>query len=262
MVDEEQLIIDRPITHDVFISYSTKDKSVTDGICANLEAAGIRCWIAPRDIAAGEDWPSAIANAIPHCSILVLVFSADSNRSKQVGREIALAANNDLVIIPFRIEKVLPAPGMDFYLLRTHWLEAANPPTQDQVNILLDRTKAIINQILVTERQKKVQESERQELINSFLSAWLRLEERVKKTVNFWGRREEQEDPFEVIKTIFFLPPDIQEKIQTFRKIHDGLVHGDKESIKQLSSSLVQKVDELTIKLGEQADFAETQFFA
>jgi hypothetical protein len=48
------------MAHDVFISYSSKDKPLADGICANLEAVGIRCWTAPRDIGPGEDWPTAI----------------------------------------------------------------------------------------------------------------------------------------------------------------------------------------------------------
>jgi hypothetical protein len=30
------------MAYDVFISYSSKDKTVTDGICANLETEGIR----------------------------------------------------------------------------------------------------------------------------------------------------------------------------------------------------------------------------
>jgi len=64
------------MTHDVFISYSSKDKPIADAICANVEATGIRCWIAPRDIAPGEDWPTAITKTISHSRILVLVFSA------------------------------------------------------------------------------------------------------------------------------------------------------------------------------------------
>ena len=34
----------------VFISHSTADKTIADAICHRLEEAGVRCWIAPRDI--------------------------------------------------------------------------------------------------------------------------------------------------------------------------------------------------------------------
>jgi tetratricopeptide (TPR) repeat protein len=132
------------MTHDVFISYSSKDKHVTDYICANIEGAGIRCWIAPRDISPGEDWPTAIANAIPQCRVMVLVFTANSNESKDVGNEIHLVANNNLVIIPFKIENVQPEPGKKYYLARTHWLDAVNPPTQKQINFLISRVKALL----------------------------------------------------------------------------------------------------------------------
>jgi WD40 repeat protein len=132
------------MTHDVFISYSSKDKPIADGICANLEAAGVRCWIAPRDIAPGEEWPRAITNAISNSQVMILVFSSASNSSSDVGREIVLAANHNLVIIPFKIENIEPEPGKQYYLAQTHWLEAMNPPTKDQVQKLVERVKLIV----------------------------------------------------------------------------------------------------------------------
>jgi alpha-tubulin suppressor-like RCC1 family protein len=132
------------MAHDVFISYSNKDKHVADGICVNLEAAGVRCWIAPRDIGAGEDWPTAITRAITQSRIMVLVFSASSNSSDDVSRELILAANSKLVIIPFKIEDVEPEPGKRYYLARTHWLDAINPPTKEQIRTLLNRVKALL----------------------------------------------------------------------------------------------------------------------
>ena len=132
------------MAHELFISYSSKDKPVADAVCANLEAAGIRCWIAPRDIAAGEDWPTAIARAIASSRIMLLIFSASSNASEDVGRELILAANNKLVIIPFRIDNVEAEPGKQYYLARTHWLDAVNPPTREQVAVLIQRVKTIL----------------------------------------------------------------------------------------------------------------------
>ena len=38
---------------DVFVSHSLKDKAIAEAVCSRLEAAKIRCWIAPRDIPAG-----------------------------------------------------------------------------------------------------------------------------------------------------------------------------------------------------------------
>ncbi|OGN72211.1 MAG: hypothetical protein A2X25_00685 [Chloroflexi bacterium GWB2_49_20] len=132
------------MTHDVFISYSSKDKPIADGICANLEASGIRCWVAPRDIGPGEEWPRAITNAITKSQVMVLVFSSQSNSSSDVGREIVLAANHKLIIIPFKIENIEPEPGKQYYLAQTHWLEAMNPPTAEQIQKLVERVRAIV----------------------------------------------------------------------------------------------------------------------
>ena len=132
------------MAQDVFISYSSRDKPIADAICANLEANSIRCWIAPRDIAPGEDWPTAIARAISHSRVMVLVFSAFSNSSEDVSRELMLAAKNKLVIIPFKIENIEPEPGKEYYLARTHWLDAINPPTQEQIQELINCVKALV----------------------------------------------------------------------------------------------------------------------
>ena len=117
------------MAHDVFISYSHKNKPIADAICAALEQSGVRCWIAPRDIAPGLDWPTAISQAIAESRLMVLVFSVDSNASKDVSRELYLAANSDLIIVPFKIDGTNPEPGKQYYLARTHWLDAMNPPT-------------------------------------------------------------------------------------------------------------------------------------
>ena len=136
------------MTHDVFISYSSKDKPIADGICANLEAEGIRCWIAPRDIRPGEEWPKAITTAISSSRVMVLVFSTSSNSSDDVGREIILAASSKLVIIPFKIEDIEPEPGKRYYLAQTHWLEAMNPPTREQIQALVETVKAVVPTVL------------------------------------------------------------------------------------------------------------------
>jgi hypothetical protein len=132
------------MTHEVFISYSHHDKAIADGVCANLESAGIRCWIAPRDIAPGHDWPTSISEAIKSSRVFVLIFSSRSNSSQDVGRELILAANNNCIIVPFKIEDVAPEPGKEYYLARTHWLDAMDPPTQEQVDKLVGCVRSLL----------------------------------------------------------------------------------------------------------------------
>ena len=65
------------MAHQVFISYSSKDKPVADAVCAGLEARGIRCWIAPRDIVPGLEWRAAPVDGISGEKVMVLIFSGN-----------------------------------------------------------------------------------------------------------------------------------------------------------------------------------------
>lgn len=123
--------------HDVFISYSNRDKKVADAACARLEQAGHRCWIAPRDIAGGE-WGKAIVEGIRGARLFVLIFSAHANRSPQVNREVERAVSNGLPIIPFRIEDVTPSDALEYFISNQHWLDALTPPMVRHLDHLAD----------------------------------------------------------------------------------------------------------------------------
>jgi hypothetical protein len=132
------------MTHDVFISYSSKDKLVADEVCTNLEKAAIRCWIAPRNIAPGEDWRTAITQAISQSQVFVFISSVNSNSSDHVSREISLADDHKVVIIPFKIDHTGWGPSIEYILAKTQWLDASNPPTREQINALVDRIRSIL----------------------------------------------------------------------------------------------------------------------
>ena len=165
------------MTHDVFISYSHKDKLIADGICTSLESEDIRCWIAPRDIAPGEDWPTAISDAISRSRIMVLVFSAYSNSSDDVSREIILAANHKVIIIPFKIDEVEPEPGKQYYLARTHWLDALNPPTRAQIHTLAETVKSFMPEFRDRKAVQQVPDSKLKPAISENAGGTLRVKE-------------------------------------------------------------------------------------
>ena len=122
----------------VFISYSSKDKPVADATCALLEKRGFACWFAPRDILAGTEWGEAIMNGLIACRVFVLIYSANSNESPQVRREIERAVHHGLLIIPFRIEDVPPHRAMEYFMSTPHWLDALTPPLERYLNQLAD----------------------------------------------------------------------------------------------------------------------------
>ena len=130
--------------HDIFISYSQGDKSVADAICAALESVTIRCWIAPRDVLPGQNYPSAIIQAIEQCRLMVMVFSSKSNNSDHVIRELTKAVSQGIIIIPFRIENVPPSQDMEYLIGIPHWLDALTPPLERHIEKLVQTVKVLL----------------------------------------------------------------------------------------------------------------------
>ena len=130
------------MAHDVFVSYSHKDKVVADAIVSYLEFKGTRCWYAPRDIAPGADWAASIIDAIKNAKIMVLVFTDFSNASTQVAREVNLAVSNGVTIIPFKMTETLPTEGMQYYLSTVHWLDALSTPLDQSIKNLAAQVQA------------------------------------------------------------------------------------------------------------------------
>jgi hypothetical protein len=85
-------------THEVFISYSTKEKKWADAACAVLERHWIRCWVAPRDITPGTEWGAAIISGLDASKIMVVIFSTHANQSAQVRREVERAIGKGLIV--------------------------------------------------------------------------------------------------------------------------------------------------------------------
>lgn len=133
------------MAHDVFISYATSDKPVADAVCATLESRGIRCWIAPRDVLPGTDWGGSIVRAVSGSRAMVLVFSSHANASAQVKREVNLAIDKNIPIMPFRIENVMPSDSLEYYLDVTHWLDALTPPLEQHLEKLSDDVARLIS---------------------------------------------------------------------------------------------------------------------
>jgi phosphate transport system substrate-binding protein len=130
---------------DIFISYATADKAVAEAACAALEAKGIRCWIAPRDVVPGMDYAEAILQAIEDARGMLLIFSSKANQSNQVKRELERAVHFGLPIIPLRIEQVPPNRSLAYFISTPHWLDALTPPLQPHLEELAATIPLLLN---------------------------------------------------------------------------------------------------------------------
>jgi len=134
--------------HDIFISYSHEDKPIADAICAALELENIRCWISPRDILPGQNYPSSIIRAIEQSRLMIIVFSSKSNTSDHVIRELSKAVSRGIIIIPFRIEDVPPSQEMEYLIGIPHWLDALTPPLERHIEKLVQTVKILLEKHL------------------------------------------------------------------------------------------------------------------
>ena len=133
------------MNHTVFISYSSLDRPIADAVCQALEQAHISVWIAPRDVPGGKPYGEAIIDAINASRIMVVIFSANSDKSQQVLNEVERATAKRLVIMPFRIEDVLPSKSMEYFLSSYHWLDARKPPVDPHLRTLVDAVNAALS---------------------------------------------------------------------------------------------------------------------
>src|SRR5262245_20476535 len=124
------------MAHDVFISYSSKNRAAADTVCRELEARGIKCWMAPRDIVAGIPWAESIIDALETSKAMLLLFTAAANSSVQIEREVERAVHKNVPVVPLRLEDVVPTRTMEYFISATHWFDAIEPPIESHIDPL------------------------------------------------------------------------------------------------------------------------------
>jgi TIR domain len=108
---------------EIFITCSSKDQKVSRTICAALENRGLTCWISSRDVKPGQNFQEQIVKAIRAAKIMVLVFTSNANNSNEIKKELALASQNNLVVIPVRIEDVTPNEAFAYEFATRQWID-------------------------------------------------------------------------------------------------------------------------------------------
>lgn len=133
--------------YDVFISYSSLDKKVVEGLCAYLEQQQIRCFVAYRDIPVCEPWPTHITEALSESQMMVVVFSKNFNHSKEVDRELTIASKKKMPILTFRLSDEEFKGTKEYYLSNINWIDAFPEPKKvfgavtENVKKLIDVTE-------------------------------------------------------------------------------------------------------------------------
>lgn len=120
------------------ISYSHVDQQCANKIVSILEENQISCWIDYRDATPGINYAGSIVRAIKKADFVVVILSGSSIQSSQVLNEINAAVNSEKNIIPFKIDNTMLNDSMEYYLGKTHWMEAISAPIEPHIYRLVD----------------------------------------------------------------------------------------------------------------------------
>lgn len=121
------------MAYDVFISYSRKDANIVDRIDKELKRYGIESFIDRSGIELGKDFGEIIAESIYECSIVLFVWSENSNQSEHTANEIALAVEFEKTVVSFKIGTFKPSPKLAYRLVRFNRIDAV---TYNEVKIV------------------------------------------------------------------------------------------------------------------------------
>ena len=96
--------------HSLFISYSSKDETLACRLYTDLQASGVRCWFAPKDMKIGDQIRSRIDEAIHLQEKLLLLLSEHALASAWVEDEVEAAREKEQrqqreVLFPIRLDE-------------------------------------------------------------------------------------------------------------------------------------------------------------
>lgn len=87
-------------SYDIFLSYSNKDKTIADDLYSRLKKAGLKCFMAEKDISVTNQWEPEIRNALRSSQNVLILITPRSNDSKWIMIEVGAAWALEKNLIP------------------------------------------------------------------------------------------------------------------------------------------------------------------
>ena len=126
----------------VFISYASGDYPAASAACRILQENGVPCWMAPRDVNSGLlPYTEAIQRGLSLSRAVVVILSEAANLSAHIPRELDLAIERRLAIVPVRLRDIQPAGQLNYLLRTCQWLNAFDRDFTGAMHELLVRLR-------------------------------------------------------------------------------------------------------------------------
>ena len=122
--------------YDVYICYSTNDKETAGNVCKALEFNNLRCWIAPRDIRAGDNVFEQMYNAIRNSKCMVLILSQEAVNSNSIISEVDAAFSTGIPILIFNIDSTSCDGQLGFFIKGSPMIDASHLSEEDYLNLI------------------------------------------------------------------------------------------------------------------------------
>lgn len=113
--------------HEVFISYSRKDKDIADFVSNVLKENSIKYWIDKEGIYSSSNYKELIVDAIEVSKAVIFISSENSNASINVIREIGYAVNMNKPILPLMLDDAPYAKSIRLDISDIDQIDFKNP---------------------------------------------------------------------------------------------------------------------------------------
>lgn len=122
-----QLPENENMNHEVFISYSRKDKDIADFVSEVLKENSIKYWIDKEGIYSSYNYKELIVDAIEVSKAVIFISSVNSNSSINVIREIGYAVNMNKPILPLMLDDAQYAKSIRLDISDIDQIDFKNP---------------------------------------------------------------------------------------------------------------------------------------
>jgi formylglycine-generating enzyme required for sulfatase activity len=133
----------RAVPRHAFISHASADAKLAATICDGLEARGLQCWIAPRDVQPQGTYGSEIVRGLREADVFLVIVTAAAAESQQVEREAERASHYKKRIIPLIVGASDPGPRLEFYVAGRQHFPCSPSPDGRFLDALADAVRGV-----------------------------------------------------------------------------------------------------------------------
>lgn len=141
--------------YDIYICYSRKDLEYARTITRIIESGGYSCFLDYDGIYSGDDFASRIMETIRSCQLFLFLSSSNSNQSRWIEKEIAVATEYNKKIIPIRVDDSLYSDRVMFHIADRNQLNFNSSSFEKSLLKTISALLGRKNQELLTEVERK-----------------------------------------------------------------------------------------------------------